>query len=211
MSRTFNPKWCDSENPPEDPGDITVYDESNELTYVARVEYDYLQRRRLFMQWDTICVSVDGACAGNGRVNVEPRAASAVYFGPESVYNWAGVLDRNVHRQTNVYADIFAVVRALRIFQENRSKGHRGWGQVDTIVVVTNSTSVSDAMTDHIFRWEMSQYTNAKGETVKNWKVLQLLHDMIVDLESQEIQVLFWWVSREYNQEADTLAHDVLY
>lgn len=211
MSRTFNPRWCDYESPPDDPDDVTLYDESSELTYIARVEYDYFQQRRLSTQWDTICVSIDGACAGNGRVDVEPRAASAVYFGPGSVYNWAGVLDRNAHRQTNVYADIFAVVRALRIFRGNRAKGYRGWGQVRTIVVVTNSTAVSDSMTDHIFRWETSQYTNARGETVKNWKVLQLLHGMIVDLEDQGIKVLFWWVSREYNQEADTLAHNELY
>jgi hypothetical protein len=134
MNRAFNPEWCDSENPPDDPGDVTVYDESSNLTYIARVEYDYRQWRQLLTQWNTICVSIDGACAGNGRVDVEPRAASAVYFGPDSVYNWAGVLDRNVHRQTNVYADIFAVVRALRIFRKNRAEGR--WHHVDGIIVV---------------------------------------------------------------------------
>jgi ribonuclease HI len=82
----------------------------------------------------------------------------------------------------------------------------RGWDNCST-----NSTAVSDAMTDYVFRWERTQYTNARGETVRNWKVLQQLHGMVLDLESEGIEVLFWWVPREYNQEADALAYNVLY
>jgi len=210
MSRVFDTAWCDSKNPPDVPYDTTSYDTNNQLTYVDRMEYVYARGKQRRTQWDTICVSVDGACSNNGFPDA--RSASAVYFGPGSVYNWADVLDPNGgHRQTNNYADVFAVIRALRIFQKNRSEGYCGWNDVNTIVVVTNSDYVFKAMVDYIYKWDMNGYTNSRGGIVVNWEVFRKLHGLVQDVENEGIRVFFWKVPRQYNEEADALARSKLY
>jgi len=201
MQRVFNTGFCDSDDPPYDPEDATFYDDDAELTFIARNSYNYLEK-----QSEMLCIFVDGACSNNGYANA--RASAGVYFGPHSRYNWKGVLDSNVHRQTNQYAEIFAIIRALRIFQQNRHEYH--WDEISTIVIVTDSDYVFQAMTCYVDKWRRNGYMNAKGEPVVNGDKFCQLNAMVEDLEEDGVDVLFWRVNREFNGNADELAKSVL-
>ena len=208
MGRVFNTEWCDFEDPPTDPHDTTFYDGDDNLIYIGRTVYNSWGTSELVPQWDTMCIYVDGACAYNGYPNA--RASVGVYFGPDSAYNWAGILDRNTHPQTSQYAEIFAAIRALRIYRASRSEGYRGWDAVETVVVVTDSDYVFRAITDYVYKWEGNNYMNSRGVPVVNGRGFRQLNRIVKDLESEGIAVLFWKVPREYNQEANALAGNEL-
>ena len=197
MERVFNTAYCNPDDPPEDPEDATLYDNDAELTFIAQNNYGYLEK-----QPEMLCISVDGACSNNGYSNA--RASAGVFFGPQSRHNWSGVLDRNVHRQTNQCAEIFAMIRALRIFNQNR--GEYYWNEIRTIVIVTDSDFAFQGITRHVNKWRRNGYVNCEGGAVSNGDKFQQLDLLVEDLEDEDIQVLFWRVDREFNQDADGLA-----
>lgn len=201
MQRVFRAAYCNSEDPPVDPEDATYYDDDTELTFIARATYGYLRK-----QPEMLCISVDGACSNNGYSNA--RASAGVFFGPESRYNWSGVLDRNVHSQTSQCAEIFAMIRALKIF--NRNRGNYPWDEISTVVIVTDSDYVHQGITSHVEKWRQNGYKNCKGEALVNGDKFWQLNSLVENLEEDGVDVLFWRVNREFNQEADGLAKSEL-
>ncbi|KAF8250957.1 ribonuclease H-like protein [Wilcoxina mikolae CBS 423.85] len=201
MKRVFRTAYCDPDDPPEDPENATYYDDDAELTFITKTNYNYLEK-----QPEMLCISVDGACSNNGYSNA--RASAGVFFGPHSRYNWSGVLDHNTHSQTNQCAEIFAMIRALRIFNQNRHEDH--WDEISTIVIVTDSDYVFQGITCYVEKWRRNGYQNFKGEALVNRDKFRQLNTLVEDLEDDGIDVLFWRVNREFNQEADELAKSEL-
>jgi ribonuclease HI len=152
----------------------------------------------------SILIHTDGACRDNGYASA--RASYGVYFGPNSKYNSAAVLDRNVHRQTNQYAELFGVLRALRIVRNHLDD----WQDVGEVVIATDSQYVFDAMTRFVFKWRKNGWINCCGREVVNSVKFKEVDDIIGVLADEGVKVQFFWVPREYNREADELARDIL-
>ena len=201
MERVFDPAFCNSDDPPEDPKYATYYDGLEELTFIERNTNNYPERRP-----DMLCISVDGACSNNGYGN--DRASAGVFFGPQSRHNWSGVLNRNTHLQTNQSAETFAMIQALSIFNQNRSE--YPWDEIHTIVIVTDSDYAFRGITSHVDEWRRSGYTHRNGEAVVNGDNFRQLDSLIGDLEVDGIDVVFWKVDPEFNQKADGLARSEL-
>ncbi|KAA8900918.1 ribonuclease H-like domain-containing protein, partial [Sphaerosporella brunnea] len=149
-------------------------------------------------------IHVDGACVNNGSSTA--RASAGVCFGENSQYNWAGVLDSNKHPQTNQSAELFAALRALRIVKLHRVAGHKVWRKARKVIIITDSAYVVNGTTKWINGWKNNGFINSKGASVVNARKFKQLDALISELELEGVEVLFWRVDRQYNQDADRLA-----
>jgi ribonuclease HI len=201
--RIFNPKWCNWDDPPRDPHETLSYSPSDQLTFLNRTAGGWRTVERTM-----VCISIDGACSNNGCFDA--RAASAVHFGPGSSYNWACKLDPNQQPQTSQYAELFAAVRAVRICDRNRANSPSVWDDVQLIVIITDSDFLFRSITENVYKWELNGYINAKGLPVIHEGTFRLLNATVEALEDEGINVTFWKVPREYNQDADALAANEL-
>lgn len=56
--------------------------------------------------------------------------------------------------------------------------------------------------------WEANGYRNAKGDPVKNSTLFKRLHELVGNLNTLKVEVLFWQVPRGGgNKDADKLAN----
>lgn len=100
------------------------------------------------------------------------------------------------------------MTQALRTFEENRDE--YCLDEISIIVIVTNSDYAFKGITSHVGKWMTNGYMNCKGGPVVNGDEFFQLNSAVEDLESDGVDVLFWRVSREFNQEADELARSEL-
>lgn len=188
-----------------DPDDASLYYTDRGLSYMARTKrIDLSGVRDLEIDLAELCISVSGLCSQMGSQG--PRATAGVFFGQKSVYNWAGPLHPQFNRLTNQTAELFAAIRALRIFADERARQGGHWNQVRTVVLITDSDFVFKAMTRYVWRWQDNGWLNAKGLPIYNSRKIQSLHDMILRLEAGGIRVAFWAVHKNHNTEVIDLA-----
>jgi ribonuclease HI len=104
--------------------------------------------------------------------------------------------------QTSQRAEILAAIKALRkpstLFADVPSIG--------CIVLLCDSQYVVGAMTEWIFAWKENGWKNANGGGVENKADFEELDTVIEALEEDGLDVKFWLVGREHNEDADRLA-----
>ncbi|KAI9774367.1 MAG: hypothetical protein M1840_004261 [Geoglossum simile] len=151
---------------------------------------------------DCIIIAVDGACRGNG--TVEARATVGVFVGSKSKYNVSFAL--NTARPTNQVAELTAAIFGLQqasVIQSNKV----GRSELGNVVIKADSEYLVKGMTDWVFKWEQNGYITAKGKPVTNVSLFKELVRLVTELNERGVEVLFWHVPRERNQEADALAN----
>lgn len=187
------------------PDDASLYYTDRGLSYMARTKrISDSGGRELEIDLAEMCISVSGLCSQAGSHG--PRATAGVYFGENSPYNWAGALNPRFNRLTNQTAELFAAIRALRIFADQRARQGGHWNQVRTVVLITDSEFVFKAMTRFVWRWQDNGWLNIMGQPIYNFRKIQSLHDMILGLEAGGTRVAFWAVRKDYNTEVIDLA-----
>jgi ribonuclease HI len=148
-------------------------------------------------------VFVDGACARNGA----PSASGGygVFFGPNSPYNVSKSL-KYTEPQTSQRAELTAALVALN--QMERIAGEYGLQQCDFFIICTDSAYVVNSLTSYIYKWRRNDYTAATGREVVNRDLFERLDKKLDSMAygRQGIDVLFWKVPRDANQDADELA-----
>ncbi|KAK7949347.1 uncharacterized protein PG986_010233 [Apiospora aurea] len=83
-------------------------------------------------------------------------------------------------------------------------------GQPDAqaAIVKSHSTCLVSSMTEWIFTWVVNGFANKQGLPLQNQDLFQqLLYCVVCMTQKQKIQVQFWHVGREDNQDADKLAN----
>ena len=191
------------------PDHVTLHYCDRGLSYMAHTTR--IRRsgtRELEIDLAELCISVSGFCSKTGHHG--PRAAAGVYFGEGSPYSWAGELNPQSNRLTDQTAELFATIRALRIFTDQRVRHGGPWNDIRTIVLITDSEFVFKAMTRYVWRWQVNGWLNAKGLPIVNIKKIQALHNTILDLEASGIRVVLWCVHKNHNTEAIDLAGSFL-
>ncbi|KAH6977799.1 ribonuclease H-like domain-containing protein [Fusarium venenatum] len=153
---------------------------------------------------DSIFIAVDGACRGNGQVNA--KAAIGVFFGQASTYNQSVLLTEP--NMTNQIAELKAGILALKQAKEIVRNNALPYGPLHTIVIKSDSDYLVKGMTEWVFKWETNGYKTAKRKLVENAKLFQELCALVGDLNTSNVEVLFWRVPREMNKEADRLANE---
>ncbi|KLP13903.1 Uncharacterized protein LW94_6551 [Fusarium fujikuroi] len=152
---------------------------------------------------DSIFIAVDGACRGNGQANA--KAAIGVFFGQKSAYNQSGLLTEL--RATNQIAELNACILALKQAKYIVQADALHYGPLHIIVIKSDSDYLVKGMTEWVFKWETNGYKTAKRKLVENAQLFQELHALVGDLNTSNVEVLFWRVPREMNKEADKLAN----
>ncbi|SCO84442.1 uncharacterized protein FRV6_08569 [Fusarium oxysporum] len=183
---------------------IQIPSDDEEWTYVA-CEKDHPCRScdRITPHLDSIFIAVDGACRGNGQANA--KAAIGVFFGQVSKYNQSVLLSEP--HVTNQIAELRAGILALKQTKEIIRTKALGDEPLHIIVIKADSDYLVKGMTEWVFKWETNGYKTAKRKLVENAKLFQELRALVGDLNTSNVEVLFWRVPREMNKEADELAN----
>lgn len=158
------------------------------------------------MEKRSIVVSIDGASRGNHNRDITSRAACGVYFGISSPHNSFGCLAGHLP-QTSSRAEIEGAIQAIEIIAKLDLTGQR----TTKVVIKTDSDYLHKSMTEWIWNWISTGGLKSNQEPVQHWDYLLALHKRIMEVEqAKRIRVLFWWVPREFNGGADTLANFAL-
>lgn len=65
-------------------------------------------------------------------------------------------------------------------------------------------------MTTWIYKWKQNGFKTSLGTNVVNWGFFACLEEFVEELDSLGVEVRFWHVPREYNQDTDKLANEAL-
>ncbi|OJJ49480.1 hypothetical protein ASPZODRAFT_129958 [Penicilliopsis zonata CBS 506.65] len=186
---------------------------SEEWTCVACYKAERCSKcKKMAVHINSIIVAVDGACRGNGTSHA--KAAAAVYFGPQSAYNVARVLNSPdpTNQKAELEAGIIALERALAISKNERfySYDDDSGALLETVVVKTDSEYLAKGMSEWVLKWEQNGYINSRGLPVLNASLFRTLQSLAAELEERDVKVLFWHVPRHLNKKADQMANNAL-
>ncbi|KAI1273595.1 ribonuclease H-like domain-containing protein [Xylaria sp. FL0933] len=173
----------------------------------------------------SLVVFTDGACPFNGQANAL-NASIGVHFGYRSEYNISQRLNSDC-TPTNQVAEIEAAVAALRQVRQTIEPSRRymvwqSYPHVNEVhrrdirrfrlIVATDSSYVVQCITKHIKNWTMMNgvYMNEQRKPVKNSDGFANLVHEVQELSKVGVQVVWYYVPREYNREADDLAKSAL-
>jgi len=196
-SRRFDPRTLpDNYSHNVTPKDIIYYDEeSDHYCFSADNNTTYFP--------STLIAFIDGACIRNGDDD-QALAGYGVYFGPRSRHNQSAPLSPT-ERHTSQRAELHAALGALDTIRQIR--GFRN-GQLDHVVLVTDSAYVTRSMSEFITEWRRNGYRTYFGDRIRNRDIIQALDEEIKAFNEGGISVQFWQIPREWNQRADRLAKD---
>jgi len=148
----------------------------------------------------SVAIFIDGACRGNGQ-GPDARASYGAFFGNDSRYNSHGLVDDNL-KQTSQVAEIFAALKAIDQVSENVG--------LMEVVLVSDSDYLVKSMCEYIWKWLRNGFRASTGKKVENEVLLKKLHERIEQLAEEAMEVKFWHVKRDMNQDADRLANAAL-
>ncbi|KAG4435370.1 hypothetical protein IFR05_009156 [Cadophora sp. M221] len=169
----------------------------------------------------SLLVFTDGACSGNGAPGA--RGGLGAFFGIGSKYNLAERLAISGN-PTSQKAELEAVARAMEtvrttILPDRRgivvgSKGGHNSRAVSDImhmrlIIVTDSSYTVEGMCKHMDNWEKNNQgvlVNNDGKPAENSQGFLRLESEVEKLSMVGVQVAYYHVGREENQQADALA-----
>lgn len=157
--------------------------------------------RKTYVQDLVHVVFIDGACLANGTPHA--RGGYGVYFAANSRYNTQGPLPRN-ERQTSQRAELLSCFVALEQIEKFYLEHQR---QVQTAVIVTDSSYIVESLTKYIYNWRENGYMSVSGDPVRNRDLFEQIDEKLEDMnEMHNIEVLFWKIDRSENENANRLA-----
>ncbi|KKY17948.1 putative ribonuclease h1 [Diplodia seriata] len=155
---------------------------------------------------NTLLVSADGACRGNGMPGA--RASVGVFFRHGSPYNEAKVLSGA--NPTNQRAELYAGITALQIVGD-LLYALEGLKDLELVVLKTDSEYLVKGITEWIYNWRVNDWSTADGSPVVNADLFKRLDVLVAAYKNQHaITVKFLHVPRELNGGADGLANRIL-
>ena len=180
-----------------------------DLVHLIPCEASYAcdQCHNLTAHGHAIVIATDGACRNNGRPDA--IASCGVFFNVDSYHNKAfKVHDR---RPTSQRAELRAAIYALGSFTKMFTSGYvENKGYVTEVIIKSDSAYLVNGMTSWIIAWRQNGYLNSLGYNLKNQGLFRKLDRLCNNLAMMGVQVRFWKVPREENQQADKLANAVL-
>ena len=187
--------------------DTTIYEEPFGLTLVPcpdETTCPHCGRRPRHS--DCIVIAIDGACRGNGTAMAE--GAIGIYFAEESEHN---VSERVVDMySTSQKMELRACLRALKIAMRFKLDGVEGLDGLSQVLIKADLEYVVKGMTEWIFKWRENGYRTAKGQHVTNMELFKAIDYEIDELFRIGVIVVFWYVPRAKNKEADALCNAAL-
>ncbi|KAK1978680.1 hypothetical protein LZ30DRAFT_751970 [Colletotrichum cereale] len=182
--------------------ELVVYDPEKQVSGLRMYSWS---RKGLVPDPGSLVVHIAGACRDTGTPSA--RGSWAVYFGPGSRHNRRGLLAPALP-QTPARAEIEALARALDAIREVAGGGGP---PTTTVKIATGSEYLANAMSLWIGDWIENEGTDARGRGVPHFETLRELHERLDDMtygDDGGLDVMFWPVPHEENQEAEELANE---
>lgn len=149
----------------------------------------------------TILAFTDGSCLGSGIPGLRRAGWGCVYN--DSDAGMSGPLEGTVggSEQTSNRAELRAVIAFLQM---------RAWeeGGAYRIVIATDSASVVDGVSKQLEQWVAHQWKTKRGQTVSDRDLWIVLKQELDSAKEVGLEILFWWIPREWNSRADKLAKE---
>ncbi|KAK1992774.1 ribonuclease H-like protein [Colletotrichum falcatum] len=181
--------------------ELVVYDAQKQVSGLRMYSWS---RKGLAPDTGSLVVYIDGACRDSGHPSA--RGSWGVYFGPGSRHNRRGLLAPALP-QTAARAEIEALARALDALREVTARDR----SLSKVKIATGSEYLANAMTLWIGDWIDNEGTDARGRGVAHFEALRELHERLDDMTyggDGGLEVMFWPIPREENQEAGKLANE---
>lgn len=89
---------------------------------------------------------------------------------------------------------------------EKSLQGTSSRNKVTHIILCTDSQYLVDAMTFHVATYRENDYRGRKGKRIRHYGLISKLDELIRSLEDSGVNVDFWEVDRDLNEDADELA-----
>ena len=100
---------------------------------------------------------------------------------------------------------VVAAYEAIRYIEKSmQASGTRN--RVTHIILCTDSQYLVDAMTFHVATYRENDFRGRKGKRIRNGTLIRKLDELIRSLEDSGVNVDFWEVDRDLNEDADELA-----
>lgn len=109
---------------------------------------------------NAIKVFTDGSCIKLNHPQVSYLAGYAVYFGPQSKFNYAGFITSG---QTNQKVELLAIRKALEILKDRNEQ----------ILLFTDSMYSINCVTRWFPSWEKNNFLTTTGKPVKHLDIIQ--------------------------------------
>lgn len=161
--------------------------------------------RRLESDPESLIVAIKGTCRRNGLEGAQ--AGYGIFFASSTQdLNTRGLVPVS-SPQTSQYASLFATMRALDIIHQLMIAGE----DLSHVVFKTDSDYIAKGLSRFVWKWQSNGYKNFKGQPVVNGRAFKYLHERVDLLEREyRIRVSFCLVGKEFNLQADQLAHGSL-
>lgn len=147
----------------------------------------------------SIAISIKSVTRPNGQE--QDQARFGVYFAPGSLLNFSAVIPSK-ESESGQLADLYTLQQAL----EKLHKSCEDMMGVSRVVIITDSEEVVEGLSSSVWDWEYNGYKTAEGKSVVDGTIFKKLHGTISKLENDGIDVSFWLVEEEWNQDAKRLA-----
>ncbi|KAK5123983.1 hypothetical protein LTR85_002180 [Meristemomyces frigidus] len=154
-----------------------------------------------------LVIASDGGC----RLQRSPNAFAGigVYVGEGSYANVSELMPPTSESPTGQRAELTAALRALQTAMRIKSDGHLP--AVRTVVLKADCATITHAMIRSVWAWRENGYMTGNGYPVLDRDLFWQLEEAVIRLEKQYgVETRFWWVPRENNKEADSLARRAL-
>ncbi|EFQ34013.1 hypothetical protein CGRA01v4_12503 [Colletotrichum graminicola] len=181
--------------------ELVVYDPQKQVFGLQMYSWS---KKGLMPDPGSLVVYIDGACRDVGTPSA--RGSWGVYFGPGSRHNRRGLLAPAL-AQTSARAEIEALARALDALREVTARDR----SLTQIKIATGSEYLANAMSLWIGDWIENEGINARGHRVAHFETLRELHERLDDMtygDDGGLDVMFWPIPREENEEAHKLANE---
>lgn len=148
---------------------------------------------------DSIIIAVDGGCRGNGTSHA--HASIGVFFNYDSKWNISTEVefDRPTSQRAELRAAVLALEQVVKIQEEAPQR-------IAQVIVKSDSEYMVKGITEWIIKWKSNGWKTARGTVVQNRSSFRLLDEYVTMLNEDGIEVLFWHVPRDSNQQAHALA-----
>lgn len=156
---------------------------------------------------------VVSVCGVVSNTSDNPRSSIGIFFGRGNKKNLAVELDGDKH--TAQTAELKACLEALtRAFVLNTNwqiepPKNEPCHPLHTLVIKTDSDYVVKGVTEWLPKWKENGLKKSSGHPIANAELWRIIDAMLKQLE-YDVKVQFWYVTRDKNQIAFTMAKEVL-
>jgi len=150
---------------------------------------------------DAIVIATPGIARTVVPAAGEAQAAYAIFFDPDSEHNQVTTYGENEvkvgHKQRMELLACCAALETVRRIEASPSSI-----RLRRVIIKTDSEMLAEAMTEHIYAWQASDYRDAWRHQVADAEFFQHIDSLVQELNRRSIWIQFWLVREDEENRA---------